>query len=124
MFLLLSGRILGDALPASGLRVTRKVDIRLTDEGVQTPMAQGRSTKIISMIKWIRTSKLSIKISLSLILECTATTMLRMLSPRRLISREAGSSHPMHYKGTSIVRNSVPLGPYSRNMPKGGGCFS
>ena len=28
---------------------------------IQTPMAQGRSTKIISMIKWIRTSRLSIK---------------------------------------------------------------
>ena len=33
--------------------------------GIQTPMAQGRSTKIISMIKWIRTSRLSIKNSLS-----------------------------------------------------------
>ena len=31
-------------------------------EGVQPPMAQGRSTKIISMITWIRTSRLSIKI--------------------------------------------------------------
>jgi len=29
-------------------------------------MAQGRSTKIISMVKWIRTSRLSIKHSLSL----------------------------------------------------------
>ena len=29
-------------------------------------MARGRSTQIISMIKWIRTSRLSIKISLSL----------------------------------------------------------
>ena len=28
-------------------------------------MAQGRSTKIISMFKWIRTSRLSVKISLS-----------------------------------------------------------
>jgi len=33
---------------------------------IQTPMAQGRSTKIISMIKWIWTSRLSIKNSLSL----------------------------------------------------------
>ena len=30
-------------------------------------MAQGRSTKIITMIKWIRTSRLSIKNSLSLL---------------------------------------------------------
>ena len=34
--------------------------------GIQTPMAQGRSTTIISMIQWTRTSRLSIKISLSL----------------------------------------------------------
>ena len=32
--------------------------------GIQAPMAHGRSTKIISMIKWIRTSRLSIKNSL------------------------------------------------------------
>ena len=36
------------------------------EKGIQTPMAQGLSTKIISMIKWIRTSRLSIKNSLSL----------------------------------------------------------
>ena len=29
------------------------------EKGVQTPMAQGRSTKIISMIKWIGTNRLS-----------------------------------------------------------------
>jgi len=29
-------------------------------KGVQAPMAQGRSTKITSRIKWIRTSRLSI----------------------------------------------------------------
>ena len=34
-------------------------------QGIQPPMAQGRSTKIIWMIKWIRTSRLSIKNSLS-----------------------------------------------------------
>jgi len=33
-------------------------------------MAQGRSTKIISMIKWIQTSWLSIKNSRSLFAEC------------------------------------------------------
>jgi len=32
---------------------------------IQTPMAQGRSTKIILMTKWIRTSRLSIKHSFS-----------------------------------------------------------
>ena len=32
----------------------------------QSPMAQGRSTKVISQIQWIRTSRLSIKPFLSL----------------------------------------------------------
>jgi len=31
------------------------------EKGVQTPMAQGRCTRIMSIIEWIRTSKLSIK---------------------------------------------------------------
>jgi len=35
------------------------------EKGIQTPMAQGRSTKIIEMIKWIRTRRLSIKNTLS-----------------------------------------------------------
>jgi len=39
-----------------------------------TPMAQGRSTKIISMIKWIRTSRLSIKNSLSVGVQVEALT--------------------------------------------------
>jgi len=26
--------------------------------------------------------------------------------------------HPPPYRGTSIIRNSAPLGPYSRNMPR------
>ena len=34
------------------------------EKGIQTPMAQGRSAKIISMIKWIRTRRLSIENSL------------------------------------------------------------
>ena len=38
----------------------------LLGKGIQTPMAQGRSTQIISTIKWIRTSRLSIKNPLSL----------------------------------------------------------
>ena len=33
---------------------------------IQTPMAQGRSTKIISMIKWLRTGRSLMKNSLSL----------------------------------------------------------
>jgi len=34
-------------------------------KGIQTPLAHGRSTKIFSIIKWIRTSRLSIKSYLS-----------------------------------------------------------
>ena len=30
-------------------------------KGIQSPMAQGRSIKIISMIKWIRTKRLSMR---------------------------------------------------------------
>ena len=30
----------------------------------------------------------------------------------------AHSLRSQHYRGTSIIRNSAPLGPYSRNMPK------
>ena len=33
--------------------------------GIQAPMAKGRSTKVILMIRWIRTSRLTIKNSLS-----------------------------------------------------------
>jgi hypothetical protein len=49
----------------------RKIDTRLRqiqgylERGIQTPMSQGRSTQIISMIKWIRTRRLSIKNFLS-----------------------------------------------------------
>ena len=39
-----------------------------SQKGTQTPLAPGRSTKIISMIRWIRTSRLPIKNSLSLFL--------------------------------------------------------
>jgi len=35
------------------------------EKGIQIPMAQGQCTKIISMIKWNRTSRLSIRNSLA-----------------------------------------------------------
>ena len=37
------------------------------EKGIQTPMARGQSTKIIFIMRWIRTSRLSIKNFLSLI---------------------------------------------------------
>ena len=43
---------------------TRKVDIKnYMEKGIQIPKAPGRSTKVISMIKWIRKSRSSIKYS-------------------------------------------------------------
>ena len=35
------------------------------EKAIQTPMAQGRSTEIISMMKWIETSRFSIQNSFS-----------------------------------------------------------
>ena len=43
------------------------------EKGIQIPMAQGQSTKIMSTIEWIRTSRLSIKNSLSLLGTSVAT---------------------------------------------------
>ena len=56
-----------------GGRVTRtpcfrhqpNADIPEDATEIQTPMAQGRSSEVISTIEWIRTSRLSIKDSLS-----------------------------------------------------------
>jgi hypothetical protein len=45
--------------------VLRKVDRRLPGKENSNSMTQVRSTKIISMIEWIRNSRLSIKYSLS-----------------------------------------------------------
>ena len=47
-----------------GTKVGRETSSYM-EKGIQTPMAQGRSIKIILMIKWIRTSRLSIENSLS-----------------------------------------------------------
>ena len=44
------------------------------EKGIQTFMVQGRSTQIISMIVWIRTSRLSIKNSPSLAHWCSDTS--------------------------------------------------
>ena len=55
-------------------------------QGIRIPMAQGRSTKIISMIKWIQTSRLSKENSL----------------PRRY-DGHGGSATPLAYRGTSLI---------------------
>jgi hypothetical protein len=38
----------------------KKIDVDFLEKGIPTPRAQGRCTKIISMIKWITTSRLPI----------------------------------------------------------------
>ena len=47
-----------------GTYLPSRLVLGFLDKGIQTPMAQGRSAKIVSMIKWIRTSRLLIKNSL------------------------------------------------------------
>ena len=42
----------------------RRKSLGHMEKRIQTPTAQGRSTKIVSTVEWIRTSKLSIKNSL------------------------------------------------------------
>ena len=53
---------LGSTVQSSGFRLPT----RFLEKGIQAPMAQGRSNIIISMSKWIRTSRLLLKNSLSL----------------------------------------------------------
>ena len=73
------------------------------------------------MIKWIRTSRLSIKNSLSQ--TCSGTTY-SVYSTYPVYSTHSG------YRGTSPIRNTPLLGPYSRTMPRAmvalgwGGLFS
>ena len=50
----------------AGRASSSPLSARWREKEIQTAMAQGRSTKIVSMIKWIRTSRLSIKNSQSL----------------------------------------------------------
>ena len=92
-------------------------------------MAQGRSTKIISMIKWIRTSRLSIKNSLSPDRFSAQQPEIRALLEEYLpppppphilfapfVFALASRIQPLytcvprppHYRGTSLIRNRPP----------------
>ena len=48
-------------------------------------------------------------------LDCEGRSMLRVI-----LLREASTSvsHQSTYRGTSLIRNSAPLGPCSRTMPR------
>ena len=50
----------------SSLESGDSMDCGYLEKGIQIPMAQGQSSKITSMIRWIRTSRLSIMKFLSL----------------------------------------------------------
>ena len=102
---------------------------------IQTFMAQGRSTKIISMIKWIRTSRLSINNSLpgaralarkGRVGKGEGIPKGRVGGPApRLQAGESGECLAFMvyggefrvYRGTSLIRKRRPLGPYSSHVP-------
>ena len=73
-------------------------------------MAQGRSTKIIPMMKWIRTCRLSIKNSLSLqeIQQEEKTPSLRGSPPPTpfALPLTCQGPHTVQYMGTSLIRNA------------------
>ena len=92
-------------------------------------MAQGRSTEIILMIEWIRTSRLSIKNSLSLSLSpagdvaLTITTMsvseglIRQLDPS-FDCVKTGLPYFVRYRVTLLIINTPLLGTCSRTIPR------
>ena len=81
---------------------TRKVDVRLPGKGNSNSHDARPVHQIISMIKWIWTCRLSIKISLS--------------SQR---GRESGWTDSLGgYSGTWLMMKRLPLGPHSWTMPR------
>jgi len=86
-------------------------------------MAQGRSTKTISMIKWTRTSRLSIKISLSLCAQvltightCAGICICAKQDkwPRLVVNPECA------VKGHSTSVNAVAFSPDAKQIVSGG----
>ena len=97
----------GASQPVGSTKVslaTRKADIRLPGKGIQTPIAQGRSTQIIPMAKWVRTGRLSMNNSLSL--------------PREQMPKEAGDSVMLGYRGFWVwgTGRRVQQGWFSPNL--------
>ena len=71
------------------------------EQEIQTPMAQGRSARSIYMMKWIRTSRLSVKtaISVNLFTEAPAVSV-------------------RTYRGTSLIRKRHLSATYTRATPR------
>ena len=88
-----------------------KVDVRLPGKGNSNFLGVRPVHHIISMIKWIPTSRLSIKSSLS------AREDARRAAGADLNQADEGtwSQGLWVYRGTSLIRNSALLGPYSRD---------
>ena len=110
---------------------SRQVDIMLPGQGNSNSHGARLIHQTISMIRWIQTSRLSTKNSLSLSAE--AHTLRQTRRNQHPVGEAARRMQvpapPPHYRGTSLIKNSTPLGPYSRNMPRallrlsGGGLF-
>ena len=69
-------------------------------------MAQGRSTKTISMIEWIRTSRMSTKISLSETSEQVSDPVMVQVTQQRHPRAHARPGRLRHL----VVRRAPPLG--------------
>ena len=79
--------------------------------GIQTLMAQGRSTTIISMIQWTRTSSLSIKISLSL------EPLRRLL--QEICRRRGSASADLPQQNAHLLRQSPSQGRFTKRPEEG-----
>jgi len=87
-----------------------KSDMAL-EKRIQTHMAQGRSTNIIQMLKWIRTSRVSINESLSL---CRAGERVRLGTLTMALTQRVGGSVRkvdirLHGKGNSNSHGARPV---------------
>jgi len=96
-------------VPSDGGAQAESGDVRLPGNGNSNSHGARPVHLIITMIKWIRTSRLSIRV------------------PEGALRRGGAGGQRRHvpdgvgcwvYRGTSLIRNRNPLRPYSRDMPR------
>jgi len=93
------------------LPVFRKEDVRLPGKENSNSHGARPVHLIITMIKWTRTSRFSIKNSLSTLLGGARVRLdLSVLAPRARLSTD--------YRGISLISNTPLLGPYGRTIPR------
>jgi len=92
----------------------RKVDARLPGKGYSNSHGARPIYLIITVIKWIRTSRFSIINSLSL----GRWGQRLCVSHTHFTKGAARQSERDRYRGTSLIRNTPPVGPYSSPMPR------